>query len=283
MRSFCSVVVLFLVSLTSSVDSKADGATEESNSSHSDRNNADDKRRRDFVFVSLGDSITSAFNTRFLGSTANKRYSWSTGNSSKVKSHYSRLKNILNRRIKAHNLARNGAHAVDIVDQYKRVSDQRIDYLTILVGANDLCAWSSDHTEDLLRLSIDLRYVVTRAISNNKKIKIIMPSMPDMHHLYREGRERCQFKWDFFAACPRLLSSASNEIRRQRFVEQLHDVNKLLSKVAADYPANIKYIDKVYDFKFSKEHVSSIDCFHPSVRGQNELAKITWSHGWIFD
>lgn len=280
MRSFCSVVMLFLVGLASSVDSRA--ATGADNSAGGASADSDDKRRK-FIFVSLGDSITSGFNTRFLGSTANKRYSWSTGNSTRVKSHYLRLKGIINREIKAFNLARNGAHTIDIVDQYKKVSDRSIDYLTILVGANDLCEWSSDHTEDLLRLSIDLRYVVSRAISNNKDIKIVMPSVPDMYHLYREGRGRCQFKWDFFAACPRLLSSASNEIRRQRFVEQLHDVNNLLGRIAADYPTNIKYIDKVYDFKFSKEHVSSIDCFHPSVRGQNELAKITWLHGWMFD
>ncbi|MDE3269463.1 MAG: SGNH/GDSL hydrolase family protein [Pseudomonadota bacterium] len=282
MRSFCSVVMLFLVGLASSTNSEAAGETRSSDSD-AHATDSDDQRRRDYVFVSLGDSITSAFNTRFLGSTANKRYSWSTGNSSKVKSHYSRLKSILNHRIRTYNLARNGAHAVDIVDQYKKVADKRIDYLTLLVGANDLCEWSSDHTADLLRLAIDLRYVVSRAISNNKKIKIVMPAVPDMYHLYREGRERCQFKWDFFAACPRLLSSASNEIRRQRFVEQLRDVNKLLRKVAEDYPANIKHIDKVYNFKFTKDHISSIDCFHPSVRGQNELAKITWLHGWMFD
>ena len=280
MRSLCSVVMLF-VGLASSIDGRATEATNETENTHPSER--DHEQQRDFVFVSLGDSITSAFNTRFLGSTANKRYSWSTGSSSKINSHYTRLKNVLSRKIKALNLARNGAHTVDIVDQYKRVADRRIDYLTILVGANDLCEWSSDHAEDLLRLSIDLRYVVSRAIASNKKIKIVMPSVPDMYHLYREGKNRCQFKWDFFAACPRLLSSASNELRRQRFVEQLNDINNLLGRIAADYPANIKYIDKVYDFKFSKEHVSSIDCFHPSIRGQSELAKITWLHGWMFD
>ena len=71
---------MLFVGLASSIDGKARGTSPNTASTDTDRGAEDtdarrnkDNERRDFVFVSLGDSITSAFNTRFLGSTANQR------------------------------------------------------------------------------------------------------------------------------------------------------------------------------------------------------------------
>ena len=235
-----------------------------------------------YVMVSLGDSITSAFNTRLPGNFGNRRYSWSTGKSSGVFSHYQRVRMTTHREVKTLNHAKPGAESPELLEQYERIANTRVDYMTLLIGANDLCAWSDDHTKEIKAFNDTISSVVERSIKNNPNIKIVIPAVPDMPHLYRLGRNRCQFKWDLFSACPRLLGSASNKKRRERFAEQLIDLNATLNSFEHKHPRNVKFIKEVYRTKFSKELISVIDCFHPSIKGQAALAKITWENDWLF-
>src|SRR3954471_1342124 len=89
--------------------------------------------------ASTGDSITRAYNT---GSafTDNPAASWSTGTNSTVVSHYSRLL-ALNSAISGHafNDAKSGARMVDLGGQLTTVAGRSVDYVTILMGGNDVC------------------------------------------------------------------------------------------------------------------------------------------------
>src|SRR5688572_13271785 len=90
--------------------------------------------------ASLGDSITRAFNTGGLPFTDAAGNSWSTGTRSSVQSHYVRIlaaePAILERNF---NDAESGAQMVDLDAQVSTVNKQNVAYITILIGANDLC------------------------------------------------------------------------------------------------------------------------------------------------
>lgn len=236
-----------------------------------------------FYLVSMGDSITSAFNTRWVGGVGNRRYNWSTGVSQRVASHLNRLDNTKSSlRIGFKNVAVTGAKSAGLKDQLEKVREYRIDYLTILIGANDVCSWSEDHEDERQKFKENISIIIEKVIEKNNKVKILLSSIPDMYNLYEKGKNRCQFKWNIFKLCPRLLHSKRSEEERRRFYSRLVDANNTLEELSIEYASHVKFVSDVFDFRFSIEHVSPIDCFHPSIKGQGALADMTWNRGWFF-
>ena len=84
--------------------------------------------------AALGDSITRAFHTScgLLNDCPDE--SWSTGGS--VDSHVARLSAIGGSPVRGDNLAVTGARAADLASQASGIAAD-VDYVTILVGAND--------------------------------------------------------------------------------------------------------------------------------------------------
>src|SRR6185436_7699006 len=92
--------------------------------------------------VALGDSLTSGYGS-CLAPTSCPRNSWSTGDGSQVRSHYRRILSE-NPAIRGHarNLARAGVSVSSLPGQAEAAAGQRVDYVTILIGANDACSGS---------------------------------------------------------------------------------------------------------------------------------------------
>src|SRR5690606_5867981 len=90
--------------------------------------------------VALGDSITAGFGSCFAP-TSCPRNSWSTRDSTRVASHYSKIK-AENPAIARHarNLAKPGAKAANLARQAASAVAKPADYVTILIGANDACS-----------------------------------------------------------------------------------------------------------------------------------------------
>ena len=238
----------------------------------------DDKDR--WYVVSMGDSITAGFNTRWPGDLNNVRYNWSTGKSKRVQSHLYKLKKIISKDVKAINVARSRATSHELALQWRNIKTPTIDYLTLLIGANDVCDWSDEYTKDKEKFRTNVQYIIDKAISMNTDVRILLPAIPNMYHLYEQGKDSCGGRWDYFEACPSLLSSKRNDEERSAFRQRLLEANATLEELATHYETNVKFVGAVYDYKFSIEHLSRIDCFHPSVLGQNELARVTWENGW---
>src|SRR4051794_11187189 len=95
--------------------------------------------------AATGDSITRAFNTGSVPFTDAPANSWSTGTNSSVNPHYTRILAV-NPGISGHsfNDAVTGAKMVDLNGQIATVNSQHVDYLTILLGANDACRPTED-------------------------------------------------------------------------------------------------------------------------------------------
>ena len=230
--------------------------------------------------VSMGDSITAGFNTRWPGDFNNVRYNWSTGISNRVKSHLHRLKKIISQDVKAINVAKSRATSYGLVEQLQGIKAPTIDYLTLLIGANDVCAWTEEFAEDLRKFRDNVKHIIDEVIATNGEVRIVLPAIPNMYRIYDQGKDTCGWRWNYFKACPSLLSSARSDWERLEFRDRLIAANETLTKLADKYEKNVKFVREVFDFEFSREHVSRLDCFHPSIAGQNELARITWENGW---
>ena len=238
---------------------------------------SDDK----WYVVSMGDSITAGFSTRWPGGfIGNGRYNWSTGVSDKVKSHFSILKKIISKDLKAVNVAKSRATSYGLAEQLEKVKVPTINYLTLLIGGNDVCGWSEEYVEDMRKFSDNVKHIIDKAIDINAEVRIVLPSIPNMYRLYYLGKDTCSKHWDFFNACPALLNSKRTDTEREAFLGRLIAANATLQKLASKYEDNVKFVGEVFDYEFSIEHLSNYDCLHPSIEGQNELSRITWEHGW---
>lgn len=234
-----------------------------------------------FVIGSLGDSVTTANNARGWGN--NEGTNWSTGHIDRygVKSHFQRLKNTLASEVKAVNVAESGATSRDIDLQVEALLEDNPDYVTLLVGGNDACSWSSQYERDLETYKRRIESAIVKLIDHNFAVKILLVSVPDMYHLWQLGRSDCGWIWDLSGACPDLLSSSATENERSSFVRRLQDINNTLAELAQKYPNHVKHDASVAEYKFKKDDISRKDCFHPSLKGQSKLAEVTWENSWF--
>jgi lysophospholipase L1-like esterase len=98
--------------------------------------------------AAIGDSITQAVDVCcFFGNWPG--HSWSTGNAplDGIASHYERIR-ARNPAIRGHrwNNAASGAQMADAPGQARTTVGQGAQYVTILMGANDLCGWDGTLT-----------------------------------------------------------------------------------------------------------------------------------------
>lgn len=238
-----------------------------------------------FVMASIGDSITTGFNAK--NPLDNKSLNWSTGysTSGKVNSHYWRVKNIYPGEVYQVNQAKAGAQSDAIQAQLESVisglKGRELDYLTMMIGANDACAWPADHEERLNEFGTRVRATLERALAVNPDMKITLVPVPNMLRLYEVGKATfgCSARWKLMNICKNLLLN-DDEYERAAFGERVVDLNRVLADIAADYPQSVHFAQEVATFEFNKEDISGYDCFHPSQQGQNQIAAKAWQGGW---
>lgn len=69
--------------------------------------------------------------------------------------------------------------------------------------------------------------------------------------------------------------------RAEKFFARWKKINELIHKVAEEFPLHVVYHPPRYpesdvNWDFGWEHVSPIDCFHPSIQGQSLIAERAW-------
>lgn len=228
------------------------------------------------VLGAIGDSITVACNAASLGD--NPGLSWSTGTDNRVNSHLKKLAIWLKSDVQGVNLAKTGARVGDLGSQVASLVSHMPDFVTVEIGANDLCAWKEDYAAKILQFGIELRSNISKLIENNPKVRILLASIPDIYGLWEIGsrRSECQLRWDLLGFCSPLLSSNTTTQDRAAFVERWRIVNNTIASVADSFPQNVVFNSAVASARISREHMSSIDCFHPSIQGQNLLSERAW-------
>jgi lysophospholipase L1-like esterase len=241
--------------------------------------------------AALGDSITRAFNACGLYIECTSQ-SWSTGSSTSVVSHYRRILTI-NPAIagRAYNDARSGAQADDLAHQATVAVGQQVEYVTILMGANDACTSS----ESTMTPTETFRAEVDAALGTLRRglphAMVFVASIPDVYRLWQIGRTNAwiRYVWSQLGVCQSMLANAgstaaADEARRQRVRQRVVDYNAHLADACARYGPRCDFDDNaVFRVPFTLAEVSPWDYFHPDIDGQRILAETTYRAGFAWN
>jgi lysophospholipase L1-like esterase len=237
--------------------------------------------------AATGDSITRAFNTGVLPFTDAPRNSWSTGARTYVASHYRRIL-AANPAIFLHNYndARSGAKMADLERQMDVVNGQRVDYVTVLMGANDVCASSEAAMTPVSTFRAQFEAAMKTVTSGSPQATVFVVSIPDVYRLWQiwHTDANARLAWRLTGFCKSMLarpgSTAPEDMaRRERVREREIAYNQTLADVCALYAGCTDDDGAVFSYRFERKDVSTRDYFHPSLEGQRVLAAVSWTAG----
>lgn len=238
--------------------------------------------------ASMGNSITRAFNASGWYSDWPSR-SFSTGTDSRVNSHYQRIlaKNpaISGRN---YNQAVSGAKAVDMQGQAASVVARGVQYVTIEIGANDVCTDSESQMTSVATFRSQINAALNTLKSGLPNAKVAVLSVPDVKRLWFVGKDNWTARqaWSGFGICESMLANPTStaqadEDRRNRVRQRVIDFNSQLSQACAAYGPNCDFDgNAVFNFPFTLSHISTWDYFHPDVDGHAALASATYAAGF---
>jgi PKD repeat protein len=237
----------------------------------------------------VGDSISQAASTGgILGADAPQN-SWSTGTSTSVNSHYLRLiaagAPISGR---AYNRSVSGAKVADLNAQITNVVGLAPDYVTVLIGGNDVCTDTAAQMTTVTDFHDRFLAAMTTLASGSPATNVYVVSIPDVYQLWNlfKGNFWARFIWATAGICQSLLanptSTQSADVQRRAAVRQRAiDFNGQLASVCAQFARCHFDGNAVFNTTFVASDVSG-DYFHPSVSGQAKLASVTWAAGFAW-
>jgi lysophospholipase L1-like esterase len=242
------------------------------------------------TMAAVGDSITQAASSGGSLGTDYPQNSWSTGTSSTVNSHYLRLL-ALGAPISGanHNLSVSGAKMVDLDAQMQNVVGVQPDYLTVLIGGNDICTDTATEMTSVSTFRAQFEAAMATLAEGSPGTKVYVVSIPDVYQLWSLFKNDfwARFVWSVGGICQSLLANPTStqqvDVQRRQDVRQRNiDFNAQLADVCAVYATRCLYdSNAVFNVKFTKSDVSG-DYFHPSVAGQAKLASVSWSAGYTW-
>jgi len=234
--------------------------------------------------AAIGDSITRA-NDVCCSYGDHPGQSWSAGSTSYdgIASHYERIRQ-LNPAITGHayNDAVTGAKMAAAPTQAGQAVGQGARYVTILLGANDLCtsAPATMTSTDSFRASFS--QAMTTLLAPGQDRHVFVSSIPNLYQLWQvlHTNSLARWAWANFHICQSMLGATRTEAERQLVVDRERAFNQILADVCAQYPRCRWDNEAVYNYKFTASQVSTLDFFHPSLSGQAALARVTWGASW---
>ena len=236
--------------------------------------------------AAIGDSITQAVDDCCsLGS--HPQDSWSTGDgypANGVRSHYVRIlarnPSIAGR---ASNESVPGAKVADTESQAQMAVAQGAQYVTILIGANDVCTGTVASMTPTSAFQAAFQTTMSTLESGLPAgSHIFVSSIPNVFELWSVMHTNpvAQAVWSIAHICQSLLSSANTDLQRQQVLAQVEADNAVLGQVCGQY-ANCRWDGgATFDYQFTPSDVSTLDYFHPSQSGQAVLARLTWAKSW---
>ncbi|MGH3660776.1 MAG: SGNH/GDSL hydrolase family protein [Micromonosporaceae bacterium] len=238
--------------------------------------------------ASLGNSITQAFNSCGWYLDCPSR-SWSTGDNTTVNSHYLRIR-AKNPAINGnnHNNSESGGTISDLPGQADAAVSQGVQYVTILMGANDACTSSESTMTSVTTYRSHVNSALSKLKSGLPNARVFVASIPDIKRLWFIGKDHWDATsfWNSFDICQSMLANPTStapedEARRNRVRQRVIDFNTQLAQACAAYGTNCKYDgNAVFNYQFMYSQVSGWDYFHPNTEGQRVLAQITYSAGF---
>jgi lysophospholipase L1-like esterase len=240
--------------------------------------------------VATGDSISQATSSGGSLGAVYPQNSWSTGTSTSVNSHYLRLL-ALNGAISGQrtNLSFNGARVSDLNGQMQQAVGLQPDYLTVLIGGNDLCTDTVAQMTPTSTFAAQFDTALTTLESGSPSTNVFVGSIPNVYHLWELFHSNfwARIVWGFGDICQSLLANPTStnqaDVARRAAVAQRNiEYNAALADVCAAH-ARCRWDGyAVYNTVFTSSDAAG-DYFHPSISGQAKLAAVTWAAGYWAD
>jgi lysophospholipase L1-like esterase len=232
--------------------------------------------------AATGDSITRGYDATLFGCFLADcpQDSWSTGTSGSVLSHYRRIL-AANPAISGHafNDAKTGAKMAALPGQLQAAATQGAQYVTVLMGANDLCTSSAATMTPTATFQSTFQQALSAYVAAQPNGLVFVSSIPNLYQLWSllHTTSSAVSTWRTFGICQSMLASSNTEAQRQLVVAREQEFNAALGQTCSATP-NCRWDGAAtFGYAFQKGDISTVDYFHPSVRGQNTLAGIAWA------
>jgi lysophospholipase L1-like esterase len=235
--------------------------------------------------AAIGDSITQAYDVccSYSNHPAN---SWSTGYSGSdgITSHYERVRSV-NGAITGHayNDSVTGAKMSGALTQANAAIAQGAQYVTLLLGANDVCTSSASTMTATATFRSQFQTAMTALETGLLAgAHIFVASIPNVYRLWQVLHTNvfARTTWSVARICQSMLSSSNTETQRQAVLTRERAYNDALASVCAQY-SNCRFDGYVlFNYPFSASQVSTLDYFHPNLAGQATISATTWSASW---
>ena len=240
--------------------------------------------------AATGDSITRAFNTCSPAFRDCPENSWATGTRREVNSFYERIvAGNAGARGNLFNDARSGARMSNLPEQVRRAIEQRVDYVVIEMGANDVCTSSEETMTSVASFERDFERSIRELRERLPGARISVGSIPNIYQLWSllNGNRSATETWRLLSICQSMLRNATSrsredEERRLRVQRREVEFNRSLETICATYEQCKFDRNTGYEYRFRAEEVSTNDYFHPSLTGQHTIAEIEWGVTWVF-
>jgi lysophospholipase L1-like esterase len=237
--------------------------------------------------ASMGNSITRAFNSCGWYVDCTSR-SWSTGDDTYVNSHRLRIRAVNPSFSAAYNNAESGAHASAMAGQASSTVSQGVQYVTIEIGANDVCTSSESTMTPVATFRSQIDAAMGTLRSGLPNARVFIASIPDIKRLWFIGKDNptARFYWSVGSICQSMLANPTStaqadEDRRNRVRQRVVDFNTQLARACAVYGPNCKFDNNaVFNYQFVFSQVSGWDYFHPNREGQRVLAQVSYAAGF---
>ncbi len=236
--------------------------------------------------AAAGDSITRAYDIAWWGALRdNPAYSWSTGTNTTVNSEYSRLLK-LSPALSGHayNDAKTGAKRAALDGQLKTAAGQHVAYVTVLMGANDICTSSIATMTPTSTVQSEFRQAMrdlTDPTSGDPAVKVFVSSIPNIYQLWStlHTNSAAAWAWRTYGVCQSMLAASNTDAQRQQVLAREQADNQAIAAVCTtEFAQWCRWDnDATYNVKFTAGDVSTVDYFHPSVTGQAKLAATSWA------
>lgn len=233
--------------------------------------------------AAIGDSITAGVGASPDRFEASAEHVWVTGDAmDDVLSHYERLlAGGAPIQGQNHNFAVSGATMSDGPEQASRAVASGAEYVTIFLGSNDVCAGSVDAMTPVAHFEEQFRTTLESLARGLPAARFFVISIPDIHRLWETFRDDTipQRIWDAAGTCGAMLDPGGSDEERQAARQRTQDFNDVLERVCAEESRCRFDNNAVFNHEFGGDLVA-VDFFHPSHRGHEVLAELTWEYGY---
>jgi lysophospholipase L1-like esterase len=180
------------------------------------------------------------------------------------------------------NDAVSGAKASGLSTQVSAALAQKPAYVTLLIGANDLCTSSTSTMTPTGNFTTQVRASLAALHQGLPEAKIFVSSIPNIYQLWSvlHGNWVARYVWSTAGICQSMLASTNTETARQQVVAREAAFNQILSQTCALYSQCRWDAYATYNHAFTASQISTLDYFHPSLSGQAALAQVTWNASW---